>query len=1051
MRFGLPWRVEGIRHEARETAEAAARRAGLPLNEWLNTVILQQAGRQEPRPQPHSVAHSDDRADDFSRVQLRLDDLTRRVEHVARKGPAAYAPKQNRYDTDLIADQVERLEQRIREVASHRPELAPQGAQLPPTLDRAMDELTSHRRALSVEEMSLRTPAAPFRLDGLEERLRHITEQIETLKRPALEEAIRTLRAELRDIGRALNEALPRHAIETLEMQIQVLAQRIAEGREAGVDSGALIGIENGLAEVRDALRDLMPAENLVGYNEAIKTLTQKIDLIVADRNPATMQQLERSLTTLREMSTHVASNDTVSRLSAQVQTLAEKIDHLAVGPRSDVKLDNLASRIDALTDALAQRTQAEAAAPQRLEALIQTLSKKIEQLQQSDSGHTAASHLENRIVKLMERMDASDSRLDKLDAIERGLTDLLVHIEDLRANRKSTAIRAEGPGTDSLTQDIVYTRKSVDAVHRRLGDLFDRFAIIERGIHGSEADKPARPKLETAQGDHFQFANLPHLAPAELPIAAEAPIETSIVPEAPAPANPLLPDAAPLPIPAALPVSNRIEAPARLAIELPPDQPLEPGSGPPRRAPPSLRIAASEAALGGARPAAGASASKASFIAAARRAAQAAGQEQGGRISRADMRNAPADAAPPMRSRVATRVKSALLAASIVAIIAGSFQLLGTVFDFSIFDTIESKLAANIDSDAVGTDTEEGDSATVAAVPNDEPASPGTVDAATPAAPRSADVAASLLSPQSLPSLTPAPPVGIQSAPQQAAPSLFAPALSVPGPVATAPGGDVTGSVAHAPAKQAAPVQQQTADRLPANIGSPRLRNAALGGDAGAAYEVAMRFVEGRGVPANLEEGARWFERAASKGLTPAQFRYASMLEKGQGVKKDLAAAQRLYIAAASKGHAKAMHNLAVLYAEGAEGKPDYASAAQWFRKAAEHGVADSQYNLGVLAARGLGTERNIAESYKWFALAAAQGDKEAARKRDDVAGHLDAQTLASVQQAVKSFTPTPQPAEAIQITAPPGGWDRVTQPAQGKHRAAGPVSTGAFESGKL
>jgi localization factor PodJL len=272
---------------------------------------------------------------------------------------------------------------------------------------------------------------------------------------------------------------------------------------------------------------------------------------------------------------------------------------------------------------------------------------------------------------------------------------------------------------------------------------------------------------------------------------------------------------------------------------------------------------------------------------------------------------------------------------------------------------------------------------------------------------------------------------------------------LSVPGPVAAAPKGDVTGSVAQVPAKPAP--QQPAADRLPANIGSQLLRNAALTGDAAAAYEIAMRFVEGRGVAANLEEGARWFERAASKGLTPAQFRYASMLEKGQGVKKDLAAAQRLYIAAASKGHAKAMHNLAVLYAEGAEGKPDYANAAQWFRKAAEHGVPDSQYNLGVLAARGLGTERNMAESYKWFALAAAQGDKEAARKRDEVAAHLDAQTLASVQQAVKSFTPTPQPPEAIQITVPPGGWDRATQPAQEKQRAAGSTSIDAFGSGKL
>jgi localization factor PodJL len=1050
MRFGLPWRVKGIRYEARETAEAAARRAGLPLNEWLSTVILQQAGGQGFN-QPRPTERSGDRADDFSKVQLRLDDLARRIEHVARKGPAAYAPKRNRNDAYQTADHAGRDEHGSHDAPPYRPEPVTQPTQLPPILDRAVAEFTSRRRALNGEEMSVCPPDATLTLGGLEQQLRRITEQIETLKRPGVEEAIRTLRAELRDIGRALNEALPRHAIETLEMQVQVLAQRIAEGREAGIDGGALIGIENGLGEVRNALRDLMPAENLVGYNEAIKTLTQKIDLIVAERNPATMQQLERSLTTLREMSAHVASNDTVSRLSAQVQALAEKIDHLAVEPQSEVKLDNLASRIDALTRALAERTEAETATPQRLETLIQSLSEKIEQLQKSGAGNIAADHLENRIVKLMERIDATDSRLDKLDAIERGLADLLVHIEELRTNKKSTAIRAEGPDINSLTQDIVYTRKSVDAVHRRLGELFERFATIEEEIYDNKAAKPEATKPETAQVDHFQFGNLAHLADAELPIAAELPIETSVVPEAPPPSNPLPPEAAPPIIPATLPLSHRIETPTRVATELAPDQPLEPGSGLPRRAPPSLRIAASEAALGGARPGAAASASKANFIAAARRAAQAAGHEQGGRVSRADTRNGPDDAAPPAQSQVARRAKSALLAVSIVAIIAGSFQLLGNVFDFSIFDTIESKIAAKMDPGPVGTDTEDDDTATVAAIPNDEPASPDTMNAAPPAAPRSSDVPASLLSPQSLPSLAPAPPVGIKPIPQQVAPSLLAPALNMPAPVAVPPDREVTGSVVQAPAKQAAPVQQSPADRLPANIGSPRLRNAALGGDAGAAYEVAMRFVEGRGVPANLEEGARWFERAASKGLTPAQFRYASMLEKGHGVKKDLAAAQKLYIAAASKGHAKAMHNLAVLYAEGADGKPDYASAAQWFRKAAEHGVADSQYNLGVLAARGLGTEQNIAESYKWFALAAAQGDKEAARKRDDVAAHLDAQTLASVQQAVKAFTPTPQPIEAIQITAPPGGWDRVTQPAQEKQRAAGPVSIGTFESGKL
>jgi localization factor PodJL len=146
-------------------------------------------------------------------------------------------------------------------------------------------------------------------------------------------------------------------------------------------------------------------------------------------------------------------------------------------------------------------------------------------------------------------------------------------------------------------------------------------------------------------------------------------------------------------------------------------------------------------------------------------------------------------------------------------------------------------------------------------------------------------------------------------------------------------------------------------------------------------------------------------------------------------------------------------MHNLAVLYAEGAEGKPDYASAAQWFRKAAEHGVPDSQYNLGVLTARGLGADRNIAESYKWFALAAAQGDRDAGRKRDEVATHLDARTLSAAQQAVKNFVAEPQPPEAIAIPEPAGGWDRTAPPSSEKPKAAssGPAPITAFNSGKL
>ncbi len=135
---------------------------------------------------------------------------------------------------------------------------------------------------------------------------------------------------------------------------------------------------------------------------------------------------------------------------------------------------------------------------------------------------------------------------------------------------------------------------------------------------------------------------------------------------------------------------------------------------------------------------------------------------------------------------------------------------------------------------------------------------------------------------------------------------------------------------------------------------------------------------------------------------------------------------ARRYYIAAAERGHAKAMHNLAVLYAEGIDGKPDYKTAAEWFRRASEFGIADSQYNLGILLARGIGIEQNMTESYKWFALAALQGDRDAAKKRDDVGAKLDAGSLASARAAVQSFTAQPQPDDAISVQTPPGGWDK-------------------------
>ena len=493
-------------------------------------------------------------------------------------------------------------------------------------------------------------------LAGLEEQLRNITKQIETLRKPGVEQAINALREELGEIGRTLSDAMPRRALEAIEKQIQSLDRRIAEGRQAGIDAAALGGIEHGLAEVRDAMHGLMPAENLIGYTDAVANLAHKIDLIVAQNDPATIAQLERSIITLREMTNHIASNETVQGLAAQVQALGEKIEYMAQASAGTGggALNHLEQRIALLSNTLAERAQSGPAVSPRLEALVQLLADKIEQIQNSRGSGDAFGHLEDHIVKLVEKLDASDSRLGHLEGIERGLADLLVHFENMRANAGAGGSRApDAPAVGDLRHDIARTQDALEVVHGTLGHVVDRLATIEKDIRGQ-----ARPYVAPGSGGAF-------IQPA-LPPDESAARDVTAGPLAP-PAMRRMPPAAQLPIDS----------------DLPDNQPLEPGSGPPNlQANPAARIAASEAALGGTPPAA-APGGKSSFIAAARRAAQAAGQQPNARAPRAEPVAAYEPTSTSLRAKMMKRVKSLFIAASIISIVVGAVQIAGKVFNF--------------------------------------------------------------------------------------------------------------------------------------------------------------------------------------------------------------------------------------------------------------------------------------------------------------------------------------------------------------------------------
>jgi localization factor PodJL len=852
-------------------------------------------------------------------------------------------------------------------------------------------------------------PPAPD-LSRLEKQLRAITDQIETLRKPGIEDAINALRAELKQIAQALTEALPRHVIDAVENQIQTLTRRLSEGRQAGIGEDVLISIEQHLGEVRDALRQLTPAEHLIGFNDTVEALAQRIEEIVAQRDPVSFHQFEDAVNNLRAVSTHIASNDAVSQLAAQVEALAAKIDQIAYTSSGDAALAHIEQRIGELTDAISARNQNGGAVPQHLEMLVGSLNDKIEQIQASRGDGLAFSQLEDRIVRLAEKLDASDSRFANLEAVERGLADLLSQTEN-QQRREPPPQSSANEHVDALRLDVARTQDSLEAVHSTLGILVDRLAIIETGIRTQAEAPPAQPHLPPAPSLQPVDTMVAQVATATARLQAQAGADPAVRhgPHLPATdAPPLAPAHAQSAQaqPAAPPLPSRRNRP--INPDLPPDHPIEPGmaraTGARSTDPesPAARIAASEAALGVARPPLIADpGSRSDFIAAARRAARAAEhaaatphpdpRQENGAASRR-LLSAPAAVFAVLRPKL----KSLLVASSVVAIVVGGYYLIGSMLG----DKTSS--VAPLPAGLLG-----------GSKPASEPP-PGLYEDLEPEREQNTDAAA----PEKHSNFLLAPNSTMQNAPGLSS------AISSAMAATPAKPHDVTGAIDPG----ARIVYPET---LPEAIGSAGLRDAALRGDAGAAYEIASRYAEGRGVPHSSEDAVRWLDRAAQKGIAVAQFRLGSMYEKGSGVRRDLKEARRLYKAAADQGHAKAMHNLAVLYAEGIDGKPDYNAASQLFQKAADYGVRDSQYNLGILYARGLGVGRDLSTSYKWFSLAAAQGDKEAAKKRDELSNHIDPAVRASAENATKSWAPHLQPQQAIRIPSPPGGWDRTASTA--------------------
>ncbi|MEX0345306.1 MAG: peptidoglycan-binding protein [Rhizobiaceae bacterium] len=415
---------------------------------------------------------------------------------------------------------------------------------------------------------------------------------------------------------------------------------------------------------------------------------------------------------------------------------------------------------------------------------------------------------------------------------------------------------------------------------------------------------------------------------------------------------------------------------------------PLEPGSGAPDLG--SIMARVKEEKNGGA-PGQGVDPAKSDFIAAARRAAQAAAAEaESNRIRTETGRSS---ARFNVMGALQKKRKPILIGASVLLIALAGVQL-GKAF-------LGGSEPAEVAVTAPAADEE--------AKPVEMTADP-TLDENQPTAEIEANPAVRVVETTEPPAPLPA-----EVKPIDAGSAALNENADVPAEPAIEKSTNNEITVAAAP--------KATIAAVPVEAGPVALREAAQAGDAKALYELGNRYAEGRGVKSDLAEAAKWYQASADLGFAPAQYRIGNFHEKGLGLERDPTQAMTWYQLAAEQGNASAMHNLAVLFAMGAGGQPDNEAAARWFEKAAELGVKDSQFNLGILSAKGVGMEQDLEASYKWFALAAKTGDKDAGSKRDEIANALRPEQLSKARASVELWKAKPID-EAVNSVVVPAEW---------------------------
>ncbi|MCA3554668.1 hypothetical protein [Aestuariivirga sp.] len=892
--------------------------------------------------------------------------------------PRQPAPRADRRDDNAL--RLQDIAQQLADLANRERQTAPPP---PPERNRAAEREEFERIVERLDENERQTVEA---LTAVNDRLTLLARQITQIGRPAglerpedvpgypaLESAIRSVVEHIE-----VSEKRTRDSLRSMQDRLAAVAEQRGVPSTEDVLRAApvLSGLESRLAEMVNRIQrsDGLMTERIESMRSTAQQMANQAQASAVTALRGELREVEtRVLASFKEAQAAAANAPTVvateiARVHGDIAALSRRLEDVKAASASDRDMQALRQALEQVSARVAQEPDLRPLAD--MDKRLGDINRRLEQAAAASRDEPQVSALEQRIAELDHRLAEAIRLQDDQQALHR-LEDSIAAVNDrvVQTEQQLGHLETMEQAIRQLYDSLEQTRGSVgEAAEAAASRALERYQPPQPLFSGPSPELQAledglraiRESAAAADRRHQDTFEAVHGTLAEI-VEKIAEIEAS-------------PRAAPAPV---------AEAPLAEAAEPPRPEAADPHDAP--DLPAQAEDVGMQGALSGAD----------DFIAAARRAAQAASTSPSALRAEYAVFNKPVAEQPASKRSLLQRLRARLADVRPKAkprpsedpgaqpaakpkslrrtlILAGALVLAITVlFTMSSFSSPPPPAAKQS----------------------------GAIEMPS----RPAALALAAVSPRV--SAAPAPAVAAAKVGLQITPS---------DPI-------ITGSLSSGAAQPLATILELP----PPAAGTEALRAAAANGDARAQFIIAGRYLNGQGVRQDFARALTWYQRAADRGLGPAQYRLATLYELGKGAEANPAQALAWYERAALGGNVKAMHNAAVLLAGGKVGPAAYDRAFFWFGAAAERGFADSQYNLAILLERGLGTPPSLEDAFVWYTLSARQGDTGAARRAAALAKKLPEAARISAAARVAAWAPTPSDDGANVVTVADPGWN--------------------------